>query len=260
MGGVDQGLEFFRRAEAAAQGEEIRHLVAEAPVVGMLLQGHDLQSVVSRLDDTRKHLLPEFGERSHLLFLGTHADVHLVDERIGDLRTAFLTPAIGFLRFPDLGAEKLRIGVLHAAGRIGGDAFSPAPGPFDEPFVEVAVRYLFRGHAQFPVPSAKRLQGPLLIAVPGVEISQQIDFRGIGRPLPEHPLAFLPVETIVQGAVDGVFQGLSRSGNLLLALEDTLVATFDHLPEGRQPRVFLPDFHRHSFFISFSISSWLPRM
>ena len=91
---IDQRLEFLGRAEAAAERKEIRHLIAETPVIGMLLQSHDLQRVVTRLDDARQYILAEFREGSHFLLFGTHADVHLVDERIGNLRPAFLPPAV----------------------------------------------------------------------------------------------------------------------------------------------------------------------
>ena len=51
---VHQALELFRRAETGAQGVEIGHLVAEGAVVGMLLQGHDLEGVVPELLHLRK--------------------------------------------------------------------------------------------------------------------------------------------------------------------------------------------------------------
>ncbi len=37
VGGVDQGLQFLRRAEARRAGEEVGHVVAERAVVGVLL-------------------------------------------------------------------------------------------------------------------------------------------------------------------------------------------------------------------------------
>ena len=62
MGRIDQRLELFGRAETAAQRKEIRHLIAKASVIGMLLQGHDLQCIITRFNDTGKHLFAEFGE------------------------------------------------------------------------------------------------------------------------------------------------------------------------------------------------------
>ena len=186
-----------------------------------------------------------------------------VDERIIDLRPALAVPAVRLLRGPHLGAEHFRFRILHAARGIGRNALSPTAGPFHIPFIQIAVRNPVLRDAQLPVPFADRLQGPFLAPSPAVEVAGQIEFRRIGRPLAEHPRPFLPVQTIIQGTVDGRLQGLAIPRNLLLAQQDLLVAPLDHLRKRLEPRVFLPDFHQASSslsFISFSISSWLQRM
>ena len=52
---IDQILEFFGRPEARGSGEEAGHLVAKRSVVGMFLNCHQLQRVVTSLDDSWKH-------------------------------------------------------------------------------------------------------------------------------------------------------------------------------------------------------------
>jgi hypothetical protein len=47
MGGVDQLFEVVRLAEPAAGGEEICDVVAETPVVGVFLDRHQLNAVVT---------------------------------------------------------------------------------------------------------------------------------------------------------------------------------------------------------------------
>ena len=109
-----------------------------------------------------------------------------VDERVGDLRTALLPPAVRFFGGPDLRAENLAFRVLHTARGIGGDAFSPAAGPFDIPFVQVAVGYFLFRHPELPVPAAEGLERPLVAAAPAVEITGQVDLRGT-RGTPTRP-------------------------------------------------------------------------
>ena len=67
---VHQALELFRRTEAGAEGVEIGHLIAEGAVIGMLLQGHDLEGVVPELLHLRQDGLAEVLEGGDLLLLG----------------------------------------------------------------------------------------------------------------------------------------------------------------------------------------------
>ena len=62
VGCVNQFLELLRCAEPRAQGEKVRDLVAERPVLRMLLEGHDLDRVITEVLDPRQHILPELAE------------------------------------------------------------------------------------------------------------------------------------------------------------------------------------------------------
>ena len=53
VGGVDEVLEVLGRAEARGRGEEVRDVVAEGAVVGVLLDGHELDGVVAGAGDAR---------------------------------------------------------------------------------------------------------------------------------------------------------------------------------------------------------------
>ena len=50
-------LELLRIARAAADGEGAGHMVPEGGVVGMLLDGHQLYSIVAKLGNPRQHIV-----------------------------------------------------------------------------------------------------------------------------------------------------------------------------------------------------------
>ena len=89
---VHQLLELLRGAEAGAQGEEIRHLIAERAVVRVLLKRHYLDCVVTESLDPRQHILPELTECGDLAFLRAHPDVALVDERMRPAQHSVVLP------------------------------------------------------------------------------------------------------------------------------------------------------------------------
>lgn len=57
---VDQLLQVLRRAISAAGGEEVVDLVAEAGIVGVFHDGHELDGVVTQALDAWEHVLGEF--------------------------------------------------------------------------------------------------------------------------------------------------------------------------------------------------------
>lgn len=59
VGGIDELLELFGRAEAGRDGEEVGDLVAEGGVVGVLHHGHQLNGRVARLLDVGQQVLSE---------------------------------------------------------------------------------------------------------------------------------------------------------------------------------------------------------
>jgi len=106
MGGVNELLEILRCAESRRGGEIAAYLIPEGAVVGMFLDGHELEDVVARAHDPREDRFRELPPGAHAFLLLRHAGVGLVDER--GLRSAaetLLRPAIGSFRLPDLGVE-----------------------------------------------------------------------------------------------------------------------------------------------------------
>ena len=62
-----------------AYSKEIGDMVSEGAVVGVLLQGHDLDGIVAQLADARQHGHTEVQVAVHARLLTGHADVALVD-------------------------------------------------------------------------------------------------------------------------------------------------------------------------------------
>ena len=157
VGVVHQGLELLGRTETGTQCEEIAHLIAERAVIGVLLQGHDLDGVVAQFLDAGQDILTELFERAHLLLFCRHADMAFVNHGMGPFSGVTVLPDIFFRRVPDLGAEHLGNWVLHNAGSVGRDSLSPAAGPLDEELVELAVTEEHLRNAEFPVSAAEGL-------------------------------------------------------------------------------------------------------
>ncbi len=62
-----------------AYSKEVGDMVSKGAIVGMLLQGHDLDGVVAQLADAWQHGHAEVQVAVHARLLTGHADVALVD-------------------------------------------------------------------------------------------------------------------------------------------------------------------------------------
>jgi len=80
----------------------------------MLLHGHDLYSIVAKVDDTWEYLLLELSIRTYLTLLRGHTYMTLIDhESFVSLTRASITEDIRLLGIPDLSAEDTRLAVLN---------------------------------------------------------------------------------------------------------------------------------------------------
>ena len=68
-----------KRVKGATYSKEVGDMVSKRAVVGVLLQGHDLDGVVPQLADARQHGHAEVQVAVHAWLLTGHADVALVD-------------------------------------------------------------------------------------------------------------------------------------------------------------------------------------
>ena len=243
MGFVNESFEFFRRAEAAGGCEERADMISETAVIGMFGNGHDLNAVVAFLDDAGKHIQAEFLVGSHFFCILRHTDVAFIDEEGLLFRTEALDlPFIGLGRIPHLCGEDLGLLVLHDALGPCRYAFSLTSLPVDGQLLEVLVVEFSQREFQFPVSGAlDALEGISGIFFPSVEIADEIDFRGIGCPFAQHPLAGRGVKAEVEVTIGEVSEGGLTSCELLNLLDDMVVASLDCAFEGLEPVVVLDE-------------------
>ena len=201
MRGVDECLELLRSAEARAQREDVGDLIAEGAIVRMLLKGHDLEDIVAQVRDLGQHIPAEILKSGDSFLLPAHANVALVDEGIGTLAGTAVLPDIRLGRIPDLGAERLGIGILDGAGDISRQALAATAYPLDVELVQVAVVEEHPGKGDLPVAAAGRLEGVPFCTVPVVEVSDEINPGGVGGPLAEHPASVLRTVQAVEQVV-----------------------------------------------------------
>ncbi len=240
---LHQRLQLLGGAEARRRGEEVRHMVAERSVVGVLGDSHQLHGVVAVLADDGQNLLREFAVAAHPFALLGHADMGFVDQQVavpGDIEPV-VRPVEG-LRNPELGRVVLRLVVLHHARGVGRNAVVPAVVAVHVDLVERAVREAIgvhgvgqedRPHAAFV------LVEPQLGALPAVEVAEQIDVLRGGQPLAEPPAAqiLVPLPAVVAVAVGVVDQRPGRFPDAVELFGVEPVAVFDFALHGAQPFV-----------------------
>lgn len=118
VGGVDELLQFFGRAVAAGYGKERRHLVAKGSVVGVFLDGHELDDIVAELVDPRQDVCGK-------LLVGSDAVLGRADSHVGFVHAS----GLGFWRglvLEDVFFGVPEDGVVHGADvEVLGDVLDP---------------------------------------------------------------------------------------------------------------------------------------
>ena len=134
--GIDQLLQFFRSTETGRSGKETGYMVTEATVVGMFLNCHDLNAIVSGFSYARKSFFTELIVSSYLIFLLRHTDMTFVDKQ--RIRIRFKCTLLYFIwlfRCPDLRTENLGLFVLYYPCCPGRNTFSTTAFPMYNEFV-----------------------------------------------------------------------------------------------------------------------------
>ena len=105
VGGVDEGLEIFGRAEAGGRGEKAGDVVSEGSVVWMLLNSHELYCIVSGLYDSGKYTLTKFFVCSNFFIFSGHTNMSFINDGLS--RHIFQRRGIPLkgIMSPDLGIE-----------------------------------------------------------------------------------------------------------------------------------------------------------
>ena len=102
MSRINKILQLFRSTETAAGCKEAAHMITEGTIIWMLLDSHDLDAVVTVLDDARQYILLELSIGTYLLGILTHTDMALIDQKRSSLCLESLLLPFVRLRIPYL--------------------------------------------------------------------------------------------------------------------------------------------------------------
>ena len=209
MSGINQRFQFLGCSEARGSGEERTHMVAKRTIIRMFLNGHDLYAIVSVLDDTWKHVVPELHVCAHLLGILSHTDVAFINQERRSICLEFLLFPFVWCWVPNLSGEYLGGVVLHYASCPSRDTLTVATFPIYVHLEEVTVLDGFLREFQFPV--ARTFNAFSLISVrfcPIVEIAHQVNGCCVGCPLTENPSARSLVQAKILMSIGKVAQCL----------------------------------------------------
>ena len=215
VGGVDKGFQVLRGAEAGTGGKEIRHLIAEGGVIGMLLDGHDLQCAVSKRGHPGQDVFLKFPVSSHFSRLLGHADVTFIDENRLFRPEGLVRPGEGVLYMMDHGVPAMVIFVLDHIGGVCGDAIQFLPVVDHDGAVALAVlEGVDAGNENFKDAVVLFFQ-LILMPVPAVEVAGQVHCLRRRGPFPIDPAPHGPVKAEIVVAVGKIGEGSVFGGEPL---------------------------------------------
>ena len=210
----------------------------------MLLDSHDLYTVVATGNDAGQYLLTEFIIGRYTLLFARHADMAFIDKQGGGIGLKLLHLELIRCGLPHLSTEEIGLLVLHYAAYIGGDALARATIPVHLQFVVVLVLDSLGRELHLPV--AMSIQpGELILGLllPSVEITYKIYLRSIGCPLAEGPTLLGLVQAIIFISFGNIFELLSSVvSEFILATYVVVVAALNRSFVRFQPRVVLDEF------------------
>ena len=241
MGIIDEGLQFIGRTETRGSGKEIGYMVSERAVIGVLLDGHDLDAVIAQFVNTRQHISTELFVGIHFLLLGGHTDMAFVDIETAflfDFLSAMFPLVFGF--GPHLSREDLRLLILHDAADVRRDTLSVTAVPFDEQFVHLAVRHGVLRQDRFPHTVADGLETIGFVLGPVIHIALDIDGGGIRCPFAEHPSFIGMMKTEIEVTGSPLGKGFA-SGQFRLFIAGIVSAGLKGAFVGLQIRIVLDD-------------------
>ncbi len=187
---INECFQFLGSSETATRSKEIAYMIAKASIVRMLLNSHHLNTIISRLHDTRENILSKFVVCSHFLLSLRHSDMAFIDEQGVAFNFVFrILPHVWNFRIPHLRTEQIRSGILYytIGPRRNAKTFSSVP--MNAEFVVIAMFQSFQGKINFPIlRPTDSVHGILARFFPSIEITYHIYAGCVGCPLTKHPL------------------------------------------------------------------------
>ena len=202
-------------------------MIAERSIVGMLLDGHDLDGIIAISDDTRQYLLAKLAIGPHLLLVLRHSDMALIDqERLRLRRQRLRHPTVRRLGRPHLCREDMRLFILHHAVGPGRYALAFSTIPLDVHLIKLSVAQGVDRKRELPVVRTLDTTASVgLMLFPRTEVADEIDIRGMGSPLSEHPTRIRPMQTEILIAIRKVGERLLAVVRQLVYLPQSVVVT-----------------------------------
>ena len=164
-------------------------MITEGTIVGVLHDRHQLNRIVTRLDNTREYHFAKLIVGPYALFFLCHANMGFVNERcpLGNNKRWKL-PNIGYGRIPDLSRKKMGLWILNHASRIRRNTLATPTLPCHLEPIVLAVANRFERKAYLPlacIPNSVE-QEPIILD-PSREIAHQPNSRRMRRPFTENP-------------------------------------------------------------------------
>ena len=114
MGCVNEFFQFVRSTEAGRSSKETWYVISETAVIWMLLNSHNLDTVISILYDAWKNLFLKLSVTADFFLLLRHTDMTFINQQwISGGLESFLFHLIRFLRRPYLCAEDFGLFILN---------------------------------------------------------------------------------------------------------------------------------------------------
>jgi len=114
MSSINQRFQFVRRTKAGGSSKETGYMIAKTTIIRMLLNGHNLNTVIAFLCYAWKCFFAEFIVCAYFFLLLCHSNMTFIDQqRIRSRLKCLFLEFIWLFRCPDLCAEYLGLLVLH---------------------------------------------------------------------------------------------------------------------------------------------------
>ena len=175
-------------------------MIAEAAIVRVLLDSHNLNGIVTVSLYAWQNVLFELSVSADLLSILCHTDMAFIDEQRIDVRLeVVIIPLEGLFRIPDLCGEDFGLFVLHNTRCPSGNTLAAAAVPVNLHLEEVAVLHCLLRQVDFPVAGTRNLLEAIrFFFLPAIEIANQEDSGSIWCPLTENPTIISLVKTKIE--------------------------------------------------------------
>ncbi len=163
-------------------------MIAEASIIWMFLNSHNLDTIISFFSNTRKYFLAEFVICAHFFLLLCHSDMTFINQqRIRVGLKCFLLEFIGVLRSPDLCTEYFGLFILYHTCSPRRNTFALSAFPIYIQFVEIAMMNGIRRQVDFPNTILLFFQLVGSFFLPIIKCTHHINMSSIRSPFTESP-------------------------------------------------------------------------